>query len=126
MEELVLRAGEQSTVTLPGLGTAGYRWSATVNNPDIVRVARVIATPAAGDIQPGRSLDERFLLTALASGETSVRFARPGRSNRPDRLWPHDRSGSWSPFGRKHRAETNTRFTCTRSRPHDIESRSQM
>ena len=76
MEELVLRAGEQSTVTLRGLGTAGYRWSATVDNPDIVQVARVIATPAAGDIQPGRSLDERFLLTALASGETSVRFAQ--------------------------------------------------
>jgi predicted secreted protein len=85
MEELVLRAGEQSTLTLPGLGTAGYRWSATVDNPDIVQVARVIATPAAGEVQPGRSLDERFLLTALASGETSVRFAqsRPFEPTRP-------------------------------------------
>jgi predicted secreted protein len=76
MEELELRTGEQRELTLPGLGTAGYRWRSTVDNADVVRVERVIATPATGEIQPGRSLDERFLLIALASGETMVQFAQ--------------------------------------------------
>lgn len=84
MEELELRTGEQREVTLPGLGTAGYRWRATVDNADIVRVERVIVTPAIGEIQPGRSLDERFLLFALASGETMVHFAQ-ARSFEPDK-----------------------------------------
>ena len=74
MEEITLSIGERTTVVLPGLGTAGYRWSAAVDNPAVVSV-EALGTGAAVS-EPGRtgSRDEQFSLKAVGLGDTVVRF----------------------------------------------------
>ena len=66
MDKLELRVRESRTVTLKSLGSAGYRWSASVGNPQFVQVERVRVV---------RGLEE-FALTGLASGETIVHFVQ--------------------------------------------------
>jgi hypothetical protein len=66
VENVNLRVHESYTVALPSLGSAGYQWSSTVDNPRVVRVER-LAT-ARGFAQ--------FALTALSPGETIVHFVQ--------------------------------------------------
>ena len=87
MEEIELRKGERSTVRLKGLGSAGYRWSYTVDDPRIVDVERVIVTTRPGGLPPSHSLDEQFVITGKMAGETVVRF-RQGRPFEPSKP-PH-------------------------------------
>jgi len=83
-ESQTLIVGARVVVTLPGLGAAGYRWAATIEGPAVVSVERVPSAGAA-DVRPsGASRDEAFALTAIAVGETNVRFVQsrafePGR-----------------------------------------------
>lgn len=79
MELRTLAVGARSLVTLPGLGAAGYRWSATVDDPTVVAIAGVALDPGPADRPPGASRDERFALVALAVGETIVHFAQARR-----------------------------------------------
>ncbi len=74
MEEMTLSIGEQTTTVLPGLGTAGYRWSAAVDDPAVVSVEALGTVTAASE--PGRtgSRDEQFSLKAVGLGETVVHF----------------------------------------------------
>ena|SRR5689334_14142629 len=71
---LKLRPGERAEVRLPGLGTAGYRWTARVEgDPDVVDVS-VVTAPAeevAGQ-PPGVSVDEVATLEALRPGQATV------------------------------------------------------
>jgi predicted secreted protein len=85
MEEIELRKGERSIVTLKGLGSAGYRWSFTVDDPRIVRVEHIAVTKKPGDFPPSHSLDEQFAITGRVTGETVVRFslARPFEQAKP-------------------------------------------
>jgi hypothetical protein len=76
MESRTLVVGDRSPVTLAGLGAAGYRWSATVDDPAVVSVEGVTLERGPDDRLPGASRDEGFALVALAAGETIVHFAQ--------------------------------------------------
>lgn len=75
MENVNLRVHESYTVALPSLGSAGYRWSSTVDDPRVVQVERLATT---------RGLAQ-FALTALSPGETIVHFVQ-ARSFEPGKL----------------------------------------
>jgi len=77
VEKIDLRVAATYRVALNSLGSAGYRWSAAVDNPRIVNVER-LATH--------RGL-EQFALTGLAPGETIVHFTQ-ARSFEPGKP-PH-------------------------------------
>ena len=85
MDTIELNIQDSHTVTLKSLATAGYQWTALVDNLQLVRVERVIVDRAAGVSPPRGSLDEQFTLTALAAGETIVHFlqARPFERAKP-------------------------------------------
>jgi predicted secreted protein len=88
MDHIELRVQASYTVVLKGLGTAGYRWSASVDNPKVVRVEHVTAVQRTRE-RPygGNSRDEQFKLTGLAPGETIVHFSQ-ARSFEPKKP-PH-------------------------------------
>jgi predicted secreted protein len=70
-----LNVGEQHSVQLPGLGTAGYRWQA--EHIDDVGVADVHAAGVReAGAAVGASADELFEIRALRPGSTTVRFAQ--------------------------------------------------
>jgi predicted secreted protein len=66
VENVNLHVHESYTVALPSLGSAGYRWSSTVDNPLVVQVEQLATT---------RGLAQ-FALTALSPGETIVHFVQ--------------------------------------------------
>jgi hypothetical protein len=82
MEDIELRKGERSIVTLKGRGSAGYRWSFTVDDPRILDVERITVTQKSGAFPPSHSLDEQFAITGRIAGQTVVRF-RQGRPFEP-------------------------------------------
>lgn len=87
IESRTLAVGTRAVVTLPGLGAAGYRWSATVDDPTLVSVERVALPSGLDAPPPGASRDEAFAVVALAAGETTARFVQ-ARSFEPGRQ-PH-------------------------------------
>lgn len=88
MEHIELRVPASHVVVLKGLGSAGYRWSASVDNPKVVRIERVTAVQRTGEHPSGgNSRDEQFKLTGLAPGETIVHFSQ-ARSFEPKKP-PH-------------------------------------
>lgn len=76
IESRTLVLGTRVLVTLAGLGAAGYRWSATVDDPAIVSVEGVALASGPNVRPPGASRDEVFALLALAVGETKVHFVQ--------------------------------------------------
>ena len=77
-----LRVGETHVVTLGGLASAGYAWSATVEGPQgIVSVAQdsvegpAPAAPGGGPSPGSFSRDYAYRIAALKAGATRVRFA---------------------------------------------------
>jgi predicted secreted protein len=71
-----LRVGDEHAVRLPGLGTAGYRWT-----PQPEAGEGVVEVHAAGAAAPasdavGSSSDELFTIQAIGPGVTVVRFAQ--------------------------------------------------
>ncbi len=87
MEEIALRTGEQTTVALPGLGTAGYQWSAVAEDPAVVAVEALGTVPAGPERGRTGSRDEQFALKGVGAGETVVHF-RQARRFEPDKP-PH-------------------------------------
>lgn len=72
-EVLNLGVGDRHRVRLKGLGTAGYRWVATVEGDQVAEVAEAgLAEPANRRI--GTSVDELFDIRAVSAGVTRVRF----------------------------------------------------
>ncbi|MGO9848399.1 MAG: protease inhibitor I42 family protein [Methylocella sp.] len=84
VESRTLVVGARFLITLPGLGAAGYRWSATIDDPTIVAVEGAASAIGREARPPGASRDETFAICALAVGETKVRFAQ-ARSFEPGR-----------------------------------------
>ena len=84
-DRLELAVGGQTTVTLPGLGAAGYRWTGRADDPDLVSLSRDLSDTEVGP--PGESRAERFTVTGLAVGATVIHFqlCRPFQPNRPPR-----------------------------------------
>jgi predicted secreted protein len=81
-----LAAGEERTLPLSSLATAGYRWSASVSGaePGVVAVELRRGEPAAGG-KPGASAPEEAVLRGIRPGHALVRLEqrRPWESDRP-------------------------------------------
>lgn len=89
MDVIALRPGEEVEVTLPGLGTAGYRWSETLQgDTDAVTVQwrRGFGEGNSGPRRVGASAPERLVLTAVAPGRVSVQLQqrRPWEDGPPN------------------------------------------
>lgn len=80
-----LRIGEAYTLNLQGLGTAGYVWIyELLENSDVVDVLEMTAENLQSDIEEsstsvGSSRDEVYIIRALKSGHSAIRFIQ----NRP-------------------------------------------
>ena len=72
--KLELRVGERHELTLPGLGTAGYRWTHTIEGDAGILTAEWTRVPAVGGQPIGASSAERLLLTGAASGRVTLRL----------------------------------------------------
>jgi predicted secreted protein len=84
--EAEVGVGQEYELRLPGLGTAGYRWSLAPGQGDLpVSVRRVPAPPPSSPQPPGASVDEAFLVSASEPGEFQLRFEqrRPWEAGRP-------------------------------------------
>jgi predicted secreted protein len=87
MDTLELRLNERHAIPLKSMGSAGYRWFANPDNPQVVSAEPILSTRTDEPFLPGRSLDEQFMLTGLARGETVIHFvhARSFESTKPPR-----------------------------------------
>jgi len=74
MDQLELQVHGTHTVALKSLASAGYRWSAAVDNPKVVAVERLQVAARTEQPSGGNSRDELFQLTGLAAGETVIHF----------------------------------------------------
>lgn len=78
-EQLTLRVGQSTSFRLPGLGTAGYQWTAHIG-ADVIGV-RWQRGLGAGEVPAavGVSAPETVTLTGLRAGTTTVELvqARP-------------------------------------------------
>ena len=75
MDEIKLKVGDSTEVSLESLSTAGYTWE--VKNPDstIVSVTQVDNQQQGGQFLPaGRSFDEMYSIKALHTGAATVLF----------------------------------------------------
>ncbi len=85
MEQISLKKSEHASVTLKSLGSAGYRWSFTVDDPQVVSVERqLVRHKPEEEHSPTFSADEVFLLTGQNPGETVVHFSQ-SRSFEPSK-----------------------------------------
>jgi predicted secreted protein len=83
-----LKIGETYTLSLPGLGTAGYRWSYEIEgNASLIDVSKIEAE-LQQPLPIGSSRDEVFVLRALTVGILSIRFiqSRPWEKDRPPHM----------------------------------------
>lgn len=87
-EVITLRIGEEFELVLPGLGTAGYRWSETVDgDAGAVHLSWRRGFPAGDERRPvGASAPERLLITATSPGRLTVHLVqqRPWERGRPN------------------------------------------
>jgi predicted secreted protein len=97
-EVLELRAGEQHLVRLPGLGTAGYRWSARIEGDPAVAAVREAGQQALPGEALGASAGEAYSIHPNRAGEVLVRFEQ----RRP-----------WEPEGAEPAAEHTVRVRVT-------------
>jgi hypothetical protein len=81
---MTLIVGARVLVTVSGLGSAGYRWTATIDNPAVVEVVRAPAPSAPANRPRSVSHDEQFAVVGLAPGKTTVHF-RQARSFEPEK-----------------------------------------
>ena len=75
--EVRLTVGEQAELTLPGLGTAGYRWSETLAGDTDAVTVRWQRGFSSDEVKPrlaGAGAPERLVLTAIAPGRLTVRL----------------------------------------------------
>jgi predicted secreted protein len=72
-EELRLRVGEEGTLRLPGLATAGYRWQAAVEDERVATVStRFDSGDTAGHARTASSRDELVTVSGRAEGTTRL------------------------------------------------------
>jgi predicted secreted protein len=86
VEQIELSKNERFTITLKGLGSAGYRWKYTVDDPRVVAVERLVTKRKPDEGRPPSwSADEHFVVIGLNAGETVVRFSqtRPFEQSKP-------------------------------------------
>jgi predicted secreted protein len=72
-EELHLRVGEQDTIRLPGLATAGYRWQAAVEDDAVASVSsRFDSGETTRAARTASSRDELVTVSGRAAGTTRL------------------------------------------------------
>ena len=72
-----LRVGEECSVRLPGLGTAGYRWAVQLQgDPGVADVRPAGAEAGESDDAVGASASEVFTIHANRPGATRIRFVQ--------------------------------------------------
>jgi predicted secreted protein len=77
-DEIRLKTGETTSITLNGLATAGYQWNYTIEgDKDCVEVSKDYA-PLRKSIQKnvGASADEVFTITAQKKGTANIYFSQ--------------------------------------------------
>lgn len=79
METVNLKPGESHTIALRGLGSAGYQWMVQAIDPQVARVEEILHPQEELTESIAGSLRQHFKLTAIAPGETLVRFAQRRR-----------------------------------------------
>jgi len=84
MEEITINIGDHYIVKLKSLGTAGYRWFMTDVNLQFFQVEKILSLESSLAQIPGNNAPERFLITALQSGERIIHF-KQSRSFEPDK-----------------------------------------
>lgn len=85
-DTVALRIGEECVLVLPGLGTAGYRWTDTLEgDPTAVVLAWQRGFPADEPRPIGASAPERLVITGAVPGHIVIHLAqcRPWESGRP-------------------------------------------
>jgi predicted secreted protein len=76
-EAMELHVGEERSVTLAGLGTAGYRWTPRVDgDPEVAAVIAAGREPPGEDAAVGASASEVFTIRARRPGVVQIRFAQ--------------------------------------------------
>lgn len=76
-DAIELRVGEEHTVRLAGLGTAGYRWTPQLEgDPGVADVRAVGAEAPEGGGAVGASASEVFAIRADRPGQARIRFAQ--------------------------------------------------
>lgn len=81
-----LRVGEECSVKLAGLGTAGYRWAAQLQgDPEVADVHPAGTEAREGGGAVGSSAAEVFTIHANRPGATRIRFVqrRPWEQDAP-------------------------------------------
>lgn len=68
-----MRVGEEGTLRLPGLATAGYRWQAAVEDEGVATVStRFDSGDTAGHARTASSRDELVTVSGRAEGTTRL------------------------------------------------------
>jgi hypothetical protein len=86
---MTLQVGEERTIALPGLGSAGYTWVWDVEGPqDCISVrldSAAPSSPSEGAVPQGGSIDSLLVVTARHPCSLTIRLAqrRPWEKNRP-------------------------------------------
>ncbi|MEP6949876.1 MAG: protease inhibitor I42 family protein [Ginsengibacter sp.] len=77
-DEIKLKTGTSTTITLKGLATAGYAWNYTTDdNNDCIKVSKEFVLPEkSGQKNMGASADEVFTITAQKKGVVTVHFSQ--------------------------------------------------
>ena len=78
-DRIELQVGERKVVRLPGLGTAGYSWTHSLNGSDqTVAITSSTAPPPGPGPSPGvgPSSDALFTIEALKSGQVSLHLTQ--------------------------------------------------
>ncbi|MEO8766677.1 MAG: protease inhibitor I42 family protein [Ginsengibacter sp.] len=77
-QEINLKTGETTSITLKGLTTAGYVWNYVIDgNKDCVRVSKSLAKLKRADQEKtGASADEIFVVKAKKKGTVYIHFSQ--------------------------------------------------
>ena len=76
--EIMLKTGASTTITLKGLATAGYEWNYKVEgNENCIKISKEIVQPGKSNKKNmGASADEAFTITAQKKGIVTVHFSQ--------------------------------------------------
>jgi predicted secreted protein len=77
-DQIKLKEGESTTITLKGLATAGYVWNYTLpDNTDCIKISKEFGKPEKKTQKKmGAGVDEVFTITAKKKGIVPVHFTQ--------------------------------------------------
>lgn len=79
IDEVKLKTGKSTSITLNGLATAGFEWHYTADNKDCIKVTRKFSVDEKpGQLSMGANANEVFTIAALKKGTVNIRFFSNG------------------------------------------------